>query len=1074
MRWKWFVAAAVLIIVIFIAAVFVYLKTYDYNKLRPVVAQMVEDATGRKLSLAGDFKIKFGFIPSLVLTDVALANASWGSQPQMLEIQKLQLRVRLLPLLVKTLDVRYFHVDGIKVRLERGPDAKHNWSFPEEDDPADSPGAFTPTNIKLNRALIENLTLVSLETGNGTPTRRVAIKNLETKRKANEDALALTLQADINGQPVTLTGQTGLLAAIFRHRTFPLQLTGELANAEIRINGTIEDVLELRGIDVDTRLSGKNIAILGPVLDVQLPETESFDIATNFKGSRDSLGLNINGSMAGSSINIAVSGSVGRLNDFSGVDLNLKSSGKDLAVLRPIMGDGIPSTKTFDVQGHLTGSAEAMSLDNARAEARHKSMHFTATGGVKDLVTFSGMDLQSRLTGKNFAELGPIIDVELPQTDEFDIQGRLTGDAEVMPLYDVQATGRQGSMHIAITGEVLDLSSMEGMDLQSRLTGKNLIEFGKVIGVELPSTDGFEIQGRLIGSTDAATLQKAAGSGRRGSLRLSLAGSVRDLYTLNGLDLQTRLTGKNLAEFGEVIGENLPSTDEFKIQGRLTGSPDMLTLQDATGSGRRGSLQMSVTGTVKNLPALEGTDVQARLAGKSLAEFGEVIGVELPSTDEFKIQGHVAGSPGTLKLRKARASVLRGSMQLALTGAVQDLTTLRGMDLQTRFSGKELAEVGPLFDTELPGLGPFDIGCRLSGSTEAIALDELSAIVDKSDFSGRAKVKFRKRPRIYARLDSTTVDFTTLMDSLDKDEQKNSEKSKPDGRFFPDDPLPLDGLRTVDTDILLSAENIVARKAHFKSGHLMIKIEDSDLRLGDFEAMYKETKISGDLLIHQGSRNRIATNILIQNFDMGRFLKEIEVSDNVEATVDIATHLNSRGDTVRSLMANLNGSIAAVMGKGYLSEYLDMLSVGLTNKVRKFWKIPGDAGSQINCAVIQFDMDSGIAASRAFVFNTRAGLLSGQGEIDLGSEKIDYLLMPTPNHPDLSYMTNLRVSGTLMEPDVNPDKASVALRGSTALSALVIGPLGLLAPFVRLGAKNEHACDVESIGEVGLSAPPSK
>ena len=42
-------------------------------------------------------------------------------------------------------------------------------------------------------------------------------------------------------------------------------------------------------------------------------------------------------------------------------------------------------------------------------------------------------------------------------------------------------------------------------------------------------------------------------------------------------------------------------------------------------------------------------------------------------------------------------------MQLALTGAVQDLTTLRGMDLQTRFSGRELAEVGPLFDTELPG-----------------------------------------------------------------------------------------------------------------------------------------------------------------------------------------------------------------------------------------------------------------------------------------------------------------------------------------------------------------------------------
>ena len=683
------------------------------------------------------------------------------------------------------------------------------------------------------------------------------------------------------------------------------------------------------------------------------------------------------------------------------------------------------------------------------------------------------MDLQSRLIGKNFAELGPIIDVELPVTDEFDIQGHLTGNADVMPIYNVQAMGRRGSMLISITGLVQDLSSMEGMDLQSRLTGKNLTEFGQVIEVELPSTDGFEIQGRLIGSTDAATLKNAIGTGRRGSLRLSLSGSVQDLYSLGGLNLQSQLSGKNLAEFGEVIGENLPSTDEFKIQGLMTGSPDVLTLQKATGSGRRGSLRVSVTGAVKHLPKLVGMDVQTRLAGRSLAELGEVIGVELPSTDEFKIQGHLVGSPGTLNLQKARASVLRGSMQLALTGAVQDLTTLSGMELQTRLSGKELAEIGPVFDTELPGLGPFDIGCKLSGSTEAIALDEFSAIVDKSDFSGRAKVEFRERPRIFARLDSSIVDFTTLMDSLEQDERKSPEKNQPQDRVFPDDPLPLDGLQKVDADILLRAENIHARNARFKSGHLMLKIEDNGLKLGDFEAMYKQTLISGDLLIHQGSRNRVATNVLIQNFDLGRFLKETGLNDEVEATIDIAAHLNSKGDSVRSLMANLNGSIAAVMGEGYLTEYLDMLSVGLTNKVRKFWRVPGGASQQINCAVVQFDMESGIAATRAFVFNTRAGLLSGQGDINLDTEKINYLLVPTPDHPDLSYMTNLRVSGTLMEPEVDPDKASAALRGSTALSALVIGPLGLLAPFIRLGAKNEHACDVESIGEVGLSAPPA-
>jgi uncharacterized protein involved in outer membrane biogenesis len=90
MRWKRFVAIGVLAIVILIAVVLVYLNTYDYNKLKPLVSRMVEDATGRKLSIDGDVSFKFGFLSALVVTDVALANASWGSQPQMIEIERLQ------------------------------------------------------------------------------------------------------------------------------------------------------------------------------------------------------------------------------------------------------------------------------------------------------------------------------------------------------------------------------------------------------------------------------------------------------------------------------------------------------------------------------------------------------------------------------------------------------------------------------------------------------------------------------------------------------------------------------------------------------------------------------------------------------------------------------------------------------------------------------------------------------------------------------------------------------------------------------------------------------------------------
>ena len=214
----------------------------------------------------------------------------------------------------------------------------------------------------------------------------------------------------------------------------------------------------------------------------------------------------------------------------------------------------------------------------------------------------------------------------------------------------------------------------------------------------------------------------------------------------------------------------------------------------------------------------------------------------------------------------------------------------------------------------------------------------------------------------------------------------------------------------------------------------------------------------------------MTTHFLVQDFNLGDFLKETGKSDQVRAIIDIAAHGKSRGDSVQSLMANLDGAIGVVMGEGYLTKYLDMLSSGLTQKVFQVWK-PHKAVDQIKCAVVQFDIKAGVAASQAFIFDTQAGILAGEGNINLGTEKIDFLLVPKPAHPDLSILTNLRVSGSVIDPHVGVDKASTLTQGAKALSTLAVGPLGLLAPFVHLGANKSHPCDVPGIGQLGLKTP---
>jgi hypothetical protein len=929
MRWKWFVTAGVLIIVVLITAAYVYLKTYDYNKLMPQVARVVEDATGRKLSLGGDLNFKFGLAPALVMTDLALANVSWGSQPQMVEIEKLQAEVRLLPLLFKHLDIKYIRLVGVKVLLENGPNSQGNWEFPARGNSAGSIEAFNPKALEVDQVSIENLAL-TFRLNKTRPPTQLTLASLEMNRQENEDALAFKLRADYKGQPLTLSGKTGRLRDVFAHRRFPVELSGKLADVAVTINGAIEDALPLRGIDVKARLSGSNFTSLGPVLDIQLPATKSFDMSTHITGSGNTLKLeNIKGNLSGSSVNMDVSGRVGNLISFSGVDLQLKSSGKDLAVMAPLIGEKLPATDSFEIQGLLTGSSKALTMKNAQASAKIGDLRFAASGKVKDILT------------------------------------------------------------------------LRGMDLQSRLAGKNLEDFGEVIGEKLFITDQFEIKGLLNGSTEALTLQKAKGSARQGSLRLAVNGAVKDLLAFSGLDLKSRLIGKDLTEFGKIIGEKLPATDEFKIQGHLTGSTDALSMQRARGSARRGSIELTVNGGIKNLLALGGINVKLKA------------------------------------------------------------------------SGKELAEIGPLIGAKLPGLGSFDVSGRLTSTAETILLKEFSLMVDKSDLKGLAKVEIHKRPKVTIRLQSAVIDFTALIRSLEQDEQKTAHKTQQNRRLFSADPLPFDVLKKVDADIVLEANKIHAKDAHFKFGHMTIKLKDSDFSIDQLEATYKETKILGSLQINAGAPSQVAANFLVQNFNLGDFIKETGKSDQIRAIVDIAAHGKSKGDSVHSLMASLNGSIGAVMGEGYLTKYLDMLSRGLSAKVIPFWR-PAKTADQIKCAVVQFDIKQGIATSKAFVFDTRAGVLAGEGNINLGTEKINFLLVPKPAHPDLSILTNLQVSGSVIDPHVGVDKASTLTQGAKALSFLAVGPLGLLAPFVHLGANKSHPCEVQSIGQLGLNIPANK
>ena len=239
-------------------------------------------------------------------------------------------------------------------------------------------------------------------------------------------------------------------------------------------------------------------------------------------------------------------------------------------------------------------------------------------------------------SGKDLSEVGPVIGEKLPATDKFTVQGRLTGSTKALSLKEAQGSVNRGSLNIALNGTINDVLALSGVDLRLIGSGKDLAEIGPDHqGRSCLPRMNLAVQGRLTGSAKgliSAVLHN--GSARRGqSERLVLNGeNQRFNCNFSGVDLKVKGSGKDLSEVGTIIDEKLPATDEFAVEGRLTGSAKVLSLIEAQGSAKQGSLSVALSGEVKDLVAFSGLDLQLKGSGKNLAEIGSIIGEKLPAT----------------------------------------------------------------------------------------------------------------------------------------------------------------------------------------------------------------------------------------------------------------------------------------------------------------------------------------------------------------------------------------------------------------------------------------------------------
>ncbi|MBU1193678.1 MAG: AsmA family protein [Proteobacteria bacterium] len=124
---KWLaIIGSILFAIVAIAAV-IFLITFDVKKYTPEIEKLVMENTGRQFSMGDDIDLSVFPWVGVRLSDLHLGNPAGFGQKDMVSVKSFEVRLKVLPLLSKKIEVKTFVMDQPRIYLEKDKNGKANW-----------------------------------------------------------------------------------------------------------------------------------------------------------------------------------------------------------------------------------------------------------------------------------------------------------------------------------------------------------------------------------------------------------------------------------------------------------------------------------------------------------------------------------------------------------------------------------------------------------------------------------------------------------------------------------------------------------------------------------------------------------------------------------------------------------------------------------------------------------------------------------------------------------------------------------------------------------------------------------
>jgi AsmA protein len=277
---KWLLIIGSVFVVLIIAAVIIVPKFIDVQKYKPVIEQKVAQATGRSFTLGDEIDISVFPWVGVKLTDLHLGSGAGYKETDMVSVKNFEVRLKVMPLLSKKIEVKTFVLDSPEIYLEKLKNGSANWQGigtkqkqdAEKEKRESSTGSALPIEaLFIGNFSITNGKLTYVDQKSGLK-KQISDLNLDLNNISLENPIGIEFSAKIDGKPVSLNGTAGPIGKEPGKGTISLDFVLKaLDELEVKLKGTLIDPLVSPNIDLQFNVLSFSPRKLCAAIDFDFP-----------------------------------------------------------------------------------------------------------------------------------------------------------------------------------------------------------------------------------------------------------------------------------------------------------------------------------------------------------------------------------------------------------------------------------------------------------------------------------------------------------------------------------------------------------------------------------------------------------------------------------------------------------------------------------------------------------------------------------------------------------------------------------------------------------------------------------